>query len=436
MARVSPVGLVLALGAGSVACERATGPVVVSYLAVVAQIDAREGVTPGTRFTYRVTELSGTLGIDTVIAVAPTDTVILRMPGATYRVSLEGLRPTCVSRYGPTQFVVVVEGGHTSLARYFISCQPPLEVRTLTDGANIDPEFIYRLRATGGDERVGLIGANDTLLLDGLASGEYTISLHHVAGHCVVTSDGGPARSVHVDSAGGTQIDLRVTCSDEAQRPRLLAFAASYHDGVSAFVFRAADVGRDIERYHWDLTDCQGISLVGGARLRRGLSAGRTRNLDTIIVVGAHEVGLPDGDLQGRACTALRVVDENGNTTPIVQVPIGTGGAGTGGSAPRAVTFNARLVDTLAVRTQLAATDAEGDFAGTFAMARLRDGVLSAPNGEPDLGIFSAAGYLDTQIPDLPLGSRIHYGDVYAVIVYLIDAAGNFARIEDADVFR
>jgi len=35
-----------------------------------------------------------------------------------------------------------------------------------------------------------------------------------------------------------------------------------------------------------------------------------------------------------------------------------------------------------------------------------------------------------------PLGSRIQYGDVYAVTVYLIDARGNMTRMEDGDLFH
>ena len=80
--------------------------------------------------------------------------------------------------------------------------------------------------------------------------------------------------------------------------------------------------------------------------------------------------------------------------------------------------------------------DPDGDFAGVFVAARLRDGILSPPDGQPDIGIYNVAGYLVPNLPDLPLTSRIQYGDVLAIIVYLVDAAGNFTRLEDSDVFR
>jgi len=41
-----------------------------------------------------------------------------------------------------------------------------------------------------------------------------------------------------------------------------------------------------------------------------------------------------------------------------------------------------------------------------------------------------------TQLPDASLGSRFTFYDVYAVIVYLIDAQGHFTRLEDGDTFQ
>ncbi|MGH7702745.1 MAG: hypothetical protein ACREMO_06600 [Gemmatimonadales bacterium] len=182
-----------------------------------------------------------------------------------------------------------------------------------------------------------------------------------------------------------------------------------------------------MERYFWGLTDCQGTSILpNGGRLRRGLSADRTAGEDTVTVLGAIEVGLPDADLQGR-CTALRVVDEPGNTTPVREEPIG----GEGGRPPMASTFFTTFIGTTALRTTLTASDPDGDLVGVFAAARLRDGILGPPDGRDDIGVFNPSGYLDTNLPDIPLGSLFQYYDVRAVIVYLIDARGNFVRIED-----
>ena len=432
MARPFRVALTIAIGAGTVGCEHATGPVAASYLAIVTLIDAPVGIDPGAHYSYRVRELSGTLGIDTTVSVAPQDTVILRLPPATYGVTLAGLPPPCASRYGLQQYLVVVDGPSTSLARYYVSCQTPLTVYTFSEGTAPDPEMVYRLRAPDGAERIGIAGANDTLRFDALAAGEYEFSLSLIAPHCVVTSDGGTDPRVTIPPGGGAELDVHIACSDEALRPHLVDAAATYRQGVSALVFRVTDPDRDVERYVWDLTDCRGTSLLpGGARTRRGLSSGRTRFQDTVTVVAAFEVGLPDSALVGR-CTGLRVADELGNTTPVVELPIRVPIS----TPPTATTFNAYTIGTAAVRTDLNASDVDDDYVGVFVTALLRDGVLAAPDGQPDVGIYGVAGYLGTAVPDLPLGSRIQYGDVYAVIVYLIDAKGNVTRMEDGDLFH
>lgn len=414
-----------------IGCEQATDPLQVSYIAIVTLVDDPSTIGSTARVDYRVTELSGTIPFDKVYRVSPFDTVIVQVEPATYSVTLAGIPSYCRLRYGDRQDLYVAPGTNTTIARYFASCTPPLTIRTFTEGLDPDPEYVYRIAPAGGNETVGLIGGTDTVSFDTLPAGPYTIELSHVSANCDVVSDQGARQQVQVDSLGGTEAQFRVNCSDPAKRPMLLSLAGSYHDGAAAFTFRAADPDRNLERYYWDLTNCQGRSLLsGGARLRRGLSQGRTFGLDTVTVVAAFEVGLPDDSLQGR-CMSLRVADEFGNSTPVIERTLG--GSGT---APSAVGFNALLLGSAALHTSMTATDPDGDFAGVFPEARLRDGVLGPSDGNPDLGIYSAAGYLDTGIPDVPLGGRIQYYDVYAVIVYLVDAQGNFTRVEDADVFQ
>ncbi len=422
------VALTAALG-----CERPTGPEPVSWLAIVALVDTPAGVSAGARYGYRVREVSGTLGIDTTLHVLPSDTVFLRLPVATYGVELTGLPAWCDSRYGSDQFVVVFDPPSTALARYYITCRAPLTVQLATEGpVAADHEMVFRLSGGTGFEDVGIVHPNDTLRFDRLGPGEYEFALSVLSPDCVVTSNGATHPRVTVPEGGGAVLDVRVACSDPARRPRFLQAAATFRDGVSAFVLRVADPDRDVERYVWDLTDCRGTSVVpGGARIRRGLSSGRTHDLDTLTVIGVYETGMSTGDVAGR-CTALRVADQLGNTTPVVELPI----RNEPGLAPSATTFNAYTVGTAAIHTDLVVEDGDADFLGVFATARTRDGVLFPADGNPDIGIYNAAGYLESAIPDLPLGSRIQYGDVYAVIVYLIDAAGHVTRVEDGDVFR
>jgi hypothetical protein len=422
-----------ALLTAAAACDRATGPLPVSYLAIVALVDTPPGVSPGARYGYRVREVSGTLGIDTTIVAQPRDTVFLRLPVATYEVALSGLPTWCKSRYGPQQDVAVFDPPSTSLARYFVSCLAPLTIHVSNEGPGApDPEIVYRLRGGGGD-RLGILHPHDTIRFDHLTPGDYELGLSLVAENCLVTGNGGAEPRITVPDGGGAELTLRISCSDPARQPHLMHTAATFRDGVSAFVLRVKDADRDIERYFWDITDCRRTSVLpGGTRVRRGLSSGRTHNLDTITVVAAFETGLTAADVAGR-CTALRVEDQYGNSTPVVELPI----RDVPGAAPSASLFNAFTIGTLAIRTELAVGDGDGDFVGVFAAARTRDGVLFLPpDADPDVGIYNAAGYLGSFVPELSLGSRIQYGDVYAVIVYLIDEAGHVTRLEDSDVLR
>jgi hypothetical protein len=396
----------------------------------VAIITAPGGTDIGGHYTYRVTEISGALGIDESFEVAPHDTVIVPVKPATYRVTLRGIPPQCRVQDGTDLYILVPQGANTALVRYQISCESLVTVTTATDGYNADPSYIYRVDGPGG-ERLGILGANDTLRFDGLGPGEYTVGLSHVAGNCVVASDGGPTRHLTLADTGGTRLDFRVVCSDETKRPHLLSFAGSYHDGTSGFMFRARDPDHDIERYFWDITDCQGKSVLPvGGRLRRGLTQDRTAGQDTVTVFGAIELGLPDAELQGR-CTSLRVQDEYGNSTPVFQQPI----AAQATPGPDQILFNALFANTASLTASLRVSDP--DYAGVFAAALLRDGVLFPANGQPDLGVYNTVGYEDVILPTVPLGGgRPPYYDYLAVIVYVFDRSGNFTRVEDNDLFH
>lgn len=428
--RLLPWAMIASLLMGLSGCNEGTSPTQPPYIAIVAVITAPGGTAIGDRYTYRVTEISGTLRIDETFRVAPHDTVIVPVKPATYQVTLRGLPPQCRVQDGTDLYILVPEGANTALVRYQISCESLITVTTATDGSNPDASYIYRISGPG-DERTGIMGANDTLRVDGLGRGEYAVSLRHVAGNCVVTSDGGPDYRLVLADTGGTRVDFRVVCSDEARRPRLLFFASSYHDGTSGFMFRATDPDRDIERYFWDITDCQGKSVLpAGGRLRRGLSQDRTAGQDTITVFGAIEPGLADAEVSGR-CTSLRVQDEYGNTTPVVEEPI----RNEPGPGPVPLAFNAKFITTLTLSASLQMADP--DYAGVFVGALLRDGVLFAPDGKPDLGVYNAAGYDGVILPTVPLGGgRPPYYDYLAVIAYLFDRQGNFTRIEDGDLFQ
>jgi hypothetical protein len=424
-------GLVAFGAAGITAC--ASGPVEpipVSYLAIVSLVTSSPGVSVGTSYTYRVSELSGTVGVDTVIHAAPSDTIVLAVPPATYEIRLQDFPLYCAVRRGTEQQAIVFDPPSTTLARYHVECSPSLAVQVETDGSPRDDAYVLDVAQAGSPIRTMLVSETDTALIDNLPEGRYDVRLRHVAENCVIVSDGGGRRVVDVLGEGGSHVRFLVSCSDPAHRPAVLDFSATYVEGTSAFYARVTDPDRDVERYAWDLTDCAGTSVLpGGARTRRGLMQGRTRLRDTIEIAAAFEAGVPDEELQGR-CTALRVLDDLGNTTPVLELPIRAPS-----SAPVIRTLNARLRGVDAVITTLEADDADGDLIGTFVAARLRDGVLGEPDGNSDIGVYNAAGYLGTIVPELPLTSRIQYSDVYSVIVYVIDRRGNVRRAEDANLF-
>ncbi len=411
-------------------CDGPTDPNRPPYIAIVAIISAPAGTDVGNRYTYRVTEVSGTLHIDETISAAPTDTIIVPVKPATYKVSVAGVPSQCRFQGSPDPYLLVPENSNTAIVRYLISCDSRAIITTGTDGTEPDADYIYHLVGATVD-RTGLMHGNDTLRVDDIPSGDYTVSLHHVAPNCVITSDGGSAQRLAVTDSGSVRAYFRVECANEAARPHLLSFASGYHDGASGFLFRAYDPNGDIERYYWDITDCAGTSVLpaGGGKVRRGLTQGVTAGRDTVTVFGAIELGRPETDFTGR-CTSLRVVDYYGNSTPVLEEPIGNERPG-----PTAAYFNAIFTTTAALTTTLQVNTP--GFAGVFAAASLRDGALFPADGQPDIGVYNASGYPDVLVPTVPLGGgRPPYYDYYSVILYLFDDAGNFTRLVDDDLFH
>lgn len=430
--RVAP-GLILGLAALA-ACggPDATGPSAAPpYLAIVAKREGAAVPLPGGALRYRVVELSGTLHVDTTIVAQPSDTIVLSVKPASYNVELSGLPAQCRSRYGDTATVVIPEKTNTAVARYFIRCDASLTVTLATDGSDTDSAYVLETNGPSG-QRLDVLRGLDTLVMPQLAAGDYTLQLRHVGENCVVTSQGGGLRTVHVPDAGGAAVDFQIRCADPSFRPSIRRFHSSYHDGAGVFIAELTMPDHNPGAYYWDLTDCNGRSLLPFGEMRRDqLNNGRTRNADTLTVIGAFEIGLPDASAAGR-CAALRVEDTFGNTSARLEQPLEDPAVG----RPSADSFNAILNGPDVLLTRLAASDPESDLVGAFVAARLRDGTLQPRDGADDIGIYSPQGYLGTTVPDLPLTGRVLYTDVYGIIVYLVDARGHFTRVEDDDTFH
>ena len=69
------------------------------------------------------------------------------------------------------------EGINTAICRFTVLCKGQLIIESLTDGQFQDREFVYRVRDSAGQERVGLIGGGDTVLLDRLSPGVAEVRL-------------------------------------------------------------------------------------------------------------------------------------------------------------------------------------------------------------------------------------------------------------------
>lgn len=403
------------------------------FLAIVTKLEQGTALDSGATYTYHVRNLSvGTAPLDTVIRATPADTVILSVPASTYSVTLDSLPPKCSSRRGYEEVLVLDPQTNTGLARFLLFCNPTLTIAVQTQGPTPVEEYVWSVSNDEGFSRSGIVNAIGASSVDGLSAGAYRVQLALVGAGCIAANSGGLSQQVVVPDEGGVTVDFRIVCSDPATSPVVRTFHWSYHDSTAAFVATLTDTDRNISNYVFDLTDCAGTSLLpGGPLFKDGLDAGRTARLDTVVVLAAFELNLPAADVAGR-CALFRAEDARGNSSARLEVPL----EARAGAPPAADEFNAILNGETLLHVTLAASDPDGDFVGTFAALRLRDGTLGTPDGHDDTVPYNIQGYLGTALPDAALGGRILFTDVYAAIVYLIDAQGHFTRLEDPNTFE
>jgi hypothetical protein len=416
------------------ACQDSTSPPGPPYLAIVTTLIGLGGASTPIEVEYRVRDLAGTLRAQRRVRVSPNDTVILSVPPSSYQVGIEGLPGRCRASSGSVRSISLSDADNTGIVRFTVQCLGVVSVAVVASGRALDSGYVFRLRHEDGTEYTGTVAANDTVSVDEAGAGEYTVRLGGVAGNCTIVSDGGALQHVSAAATGGANVAFRVVCSEYANRPQLLSLVGGYDRGASIFSFRVWDPDGDIDGYVWDITDCQGTSVLPDKRerTRRGIRTGRAQLSDTLEVVGAYELGLADSAMVGR-CTEVRAFDERGNTSVVLQHRIGSAT----GFAPTIRFFNSVLQGTSSVTSLLLASDPENDIIGHFVLIRLRDGVLGPPDGKADLGSMDPAGYLGLDVPIIPtIGGRIQWDDVLSVIAYVIDAKGNVIRVEDSDIFK
>jgi hypothetical protein len=402
---------------------------------VVVLVDAPDEVTVRGPYRFRVRELSGTIKRDTTFFATPRDTIIMSVEPATYVVEIDEVPGACGVRQGNIQYVEVPPRTNTSLARFLLTCRNALTLTVLSDGNQPDSAYVYTVSGPG-PLRTGTLAPNDTLLLDNVQPGTYVVALRHVAENCLVLSEGGDNVPVTLTERGGATHHFRVTCSEPSKRPRIAEVRSTYDRGAVGLLLRVVDPDRDVERFSWDITDCNRKSVLPGGWRRRGGFAGweNVTNRDTAIVVSGFDVPLTNEQLQGK-CQAVYVGDERGNVSEIVETPLLPR---TVARSPTPVRFNGTYIGTVALRVDLEAQDPNGDLIGAFLSYGLRDGVvILPPDGEPDRVILQPAGIIGTTFPDLPF--NIGYGqwsDYLSVTVYLVDREGNVTRLEDPNLFQ
>ena len=417
-------------------CKDTTAPPKPPYLAVVTRLTTWPGATAPLKVKYRIREsTAGVVRFDQEYIISPNDTIVVPVVPGTYIVEAEDLPARCVLPRGDAQQgISVSEADNTGIIRYQIECRGLLSLTVVADGYDVDNDFVFRARSkVTGVERTGIIPGNDTLTIEDISPGEIEVDLGGISPNCVVTTDGGSRQTVKVTPTGGAAIQFRVQCADVARQPKIVEFTSGYTQGASIFQFRVFDPDADLVGYYWDITDCNGNTVLPDKRerVRINLRSGRGVTGDTLTIVGAFELGLENAALAGR-CTEIRVYDAASNVSHIATHKIGTAT----GSVPVIRFFDARLQGQAFVSSILEANDPDGDIVGHFVLVRLRDGVLAAPDGVPDLGSMAPIGYLGLEVPNIPTTGRIKWDDVYSVIIYLIDAKGNVARIEDENIFN
>jgi hypothetical protein len=271
-------------------------------------------------------------------------------------------------------------------------------------------------------------GVATSTVLEDLMPGNYQLELADVAPNCAITSQGGRRARLTVPPDGGVTVNVRMTCSDESRRPRLLDVHATFEGRRTAVTFSATDPNRDVDWYYWDVTDCAGYSVLQAGQVsRRGIVAARGYQ-DTVRVAAVFDVGADTASFQGR-CVAIRTWDAEGNSTAVQEVPLS---ANAGGPAVRS--FNALIPGAQSSLEVAIATDVP--FFAIFPTIRVRDGVLGAPDGVADIGIYNVAGYPTTTLPPVPLGGRLQWYDVLASEVFVLDAQANFTTMRDDQLSR
>lgn len=174
--------------------------------------------------------------------VGVNETVTIRnLDDGTHELELTDVADNCeVNVANPRN--VLVTGGATATSGFTVTCHPdvaPLRVVTLTSGEDL-PDG-YTLIVDGGSPRS--IGANDTVVVTGVAPGARIVTLSGIATHCTPEFS-----SVSVSIFRGTTAtaEFHVFCTDGSlpDLPGQIAFSSDRTGKFEIHVLRAGAITR------------------------------------------------------------------------------------------------------------------------------------------------------------------------------------------------
>ena len=151
-------------------------------------------------------------GIVNGFPVAVQDTLVLAgLAGGDYALTMYGVDPNCAVT-PPNPRTVAVTSGLTTQVTFQVTCVPPgtIEAIITTTGPSLDLNG-YAVHVSGPGILGGFpVAVQDTLVLAGVAAGDYSLTVYDVDPSCAVTPPN--PRSVTVTSGVTSQVTFQVTC--------------------------------------------------------------------------------------------------------------------------------------------------------------------------------------------------------------------------------
>lgn len=407
------------------------------FVVVVPRVTAVPGAALPPTLWYRLRKLSAPRDLELTVTAGPRDTVRFgRLDVATYEVTTGGWPARCrVAEDGDRQQVIVYEENTSSIVRIRVQCEPSLQVSASIEGQPPVDSVVLRLISPEGRIQLRTVRMTDRQIIDGLPAGTYRVGYTLLPPNCRSLAPGGAATvPVEVSDAGGAIIALRYQCAPVSGVPRLVSFGASYADGLVGFTVRAVDAERNLDRIGFGVTDCTG-RWVGqvGERVRTGFLGSQGFSADTAQATIAI-VSPVAADAVPRHCAAVRVIDRDGNSSPVWERPLVPSAPS---RAPVITSADAVFLSRFEMALRITGTDPDGDFAGVHAVLTLRDGTLNGRfDGEPDIAAMNAIGYPGWSFPILPIGGGRPDVEAYVeVALVALDRQGNLAVVRDQRLF-